>query len=207
MHAYALMTNHVHLLATPGKAEAVPRLIISPGRRYVQYVNITYRRTGTLWDSRYKSSLIQPETYFLSRMRYIELNPVRAAMVDDPSHYRCCIPSVATRRTSFRCEKQKSMKLATTLKPPKNISRKSVDPDNPPWSEEMLGPPVVRRGRGAQKAPTKVSTTVRLDADILAWFKSQGPGYQTRINEALRLVVEQGLTTRSPRTRRRGARR
>ena len=88
------------------------------------------------------------------------------------------------------------MKPATTLKPPKTISRKPVDPDNPPWSEEMLGPSILRRGRGSQKVPTKLSTTVRLDADILAWFKSQGPGYQTRINEALRLVVEQSLTNK-----------
>ena len=82
------MTNHVHLLLTPKKAEAVPGLIISLGRRYVQYVNRTYERTGTLWDSRYKSSLIQAETYLLACQRYIELNPVRAAMVEDPAHYR-----------------------------------------------------------------------------------------------------------------------
>ena len=88
LHAYALMTNHVHLLITPRQAEAVPRLIIALGRRYVQYINTRYRRTGTLWDSRYKSSLIQAETYLLSCQRYIELNPVRAAMVDDPAHYR-----------------------------------------------------------------------------------------------------------------------
>jgi putative transposase len=88
LHAYALMTNHVHLLLTPKKAEAIPRLMISLGRRYVQYINTTYRRTGTLWDSRYKSSLIQAETYLLHCMRYIELNPVRAALVDDPVHYR-----------------------------------------------------------------------------------------------------------------------
>lgn len=88
LHAYALMTNHVHLLVTPKQAEAVPRLIIALGRRYVQYINTTYRRTGTLWDSRYKSSLIQAETYLLSCQRYIELNPVRAALVDDPAHYR-----------------------------------------------------------------------------------------------------------------------
>jgi putative transposase len=88
LHAYVLMTNHVHLLLTPKKAEAVPRLIISLGRRYVQYINRSYRRTGTLWDSRYKSSLIQAETYLLLCQRYIELNPVRAAMVDDPTHYR-----------------------------------------------------------------------------------------------------------------------
>ena len=88
LHAYALMTNHVHLLLTPKKAEAVPKLIMSLGRRYVQYINRTYKRTGTLWDSRYKSSVIQANTYLLTCQRYIELNPVRAAMVDDPAHYR-----------------------------------------------------------------------------------------------------------------------
>jgi len=88
LHAYVLMTNHVHLLLTPKKAEAVPKLIISLGRRYVQYVNRRYRRTGTLWDSRYKSSLVEAETYLLACQRYIELNPVRAAMVNDPAHYR-----------------------------------------------------------------------------------------------------------------------
>lgn len=88
LHAYVLMTNHVHLLLTPKKAESVPKLIISIGRRYVQYINRTYKRTGTLWDSRYKSSLIQAETYLLNCQRYIELNPVRAGMVQDPAHYR-----------------------------------------------------------------------------------------------------------------------
>jgi putative transposase len=88
LHAYVLMTNHVHLLLTPRKAASVPRLMISLGRRYVQYVNRTYDRTGTLWDSRYKSSPVQAETYFLACQRYIELNPVRAAMVDDPALYR-----------------------------------------------------------------------------------------------------------------------
>ena len=88
LHAYVLMTNHVHLLLTPGKAATVPKLIISLGRRYVQYINRSYRRTGTLWDSRYKSSSVQAESYLLQCQRYIELNPVRAAMVDDPAHYR-----------------------------------------------------------------------------------------------------------------------
>jgi putative transposase len=82
------MTNHVHLLVTPKKAEVVPKLIISLGRRYVQYINRSYHRTGTLWDSRYRSSLVQAETYLLACQRYIELNPVRAAMVEDPAHYR-----------------------------------------------------------------------------------------------------------------------
>ncbi len=88
LHAYVQMTNHVHLLLTPPAADAVSELVISLGRRYVQYINKTYRRSGTLWDSRYKSSLVQADAYLLLCQRYIELNPVRAAMVDDPAHYR-----------------------------------------------------------------------------------------------------------------------
>jgi len=86
------------------------------------------------------------------------------------------------------------MKRAITLKSPKPISVKVIDTDNPPWSEEMLGPMVVRRGRGPQKAPKKVLTTIRLDADVLAFFRSKGRGYQSRINEELRRVKEKGLT-------------
>lgn len=88
LHAYVQMTNHVHLLLTPPESRAVAGLMISLGRRYVQYINKTYRRTGTLWDSRYKSSLVQADAYLLLCQRYIELNPVRAGMVDDPAHYR-----------------------------------------------------------------------------------------------------------------------
>lgn len=87
LHAYVLMTNHVHLLATPTRAAEVPKLLISLGRRYVQYINRSYRRTGTLWDSRYKASIVHAESYLLLCQRYIELNPVRAAMVADPAHY------------------------------------------------------------------------------------------------------------------------
>src|SRR5437773_10760285 len=96
---------------------------------------------------------------------------------------------------SSPCEGPRNMKRAITLKPPKNISAKTVDRDNPPWSEEMLGAPVMRRGRGPQKAPTKVLTSLRLDADVLDFFRAQGPGYQSRINEALRRVKERGLAT------------
>jgi putative transposase len=88
LHAYVLMTNHVHMLLTPAEPEAVSRMVISLGRRYVQYINRTYRRTGTLWDGRYKSSLVQVDAYLLRCQRYIELNPVRASMVDDPADYR-----------------------------------------------------------------------------------------------------------------------
>ncbi len=88
LHAYAFMTNHVHLLLTPPSLAAVSLLMISLGRRYVQYINKAYRRTGTLWDSRYKSSLVHADEYLLVCQRYIELNPVRACMVDDPALYR-----------------------------------------------------------------------------------------------------------------------
>ena len=87
LHAYVLMTNHVHLLFTPPSAEAVSQRVISLGRRYVQYINKTYRRTGTLWDSRYKSSLVHADAYLLLCQRYIELNQVRAGMVADPALY------------------------------------------------------------------------------------------------------------------------
>lgn len=88
LHAYVLMTNHLHLLLTPCKAAAVPKLVMTLGRRYVQYINRTYQRTGTLRDSRYKSSAVQAETDPITCQRYIELNPVRAGMVDGPAHYR-----------------------------------------------------------------------------------------------------------------------
>jgi len=88
LHAYALMTNHVHLLLTPPSAEAVGRAMISLHRRYVHYVNKKYGRFGTLWEGRYRSSLIQSERYLFACQRYIELNPVRAGIVSDPARYR-----------------------------------------------------------------------------------------------------------------------
>lgn len=88
VHAYVLMTNHVHLLITPQRAEGSVRLMQSLGRRYVQYINRAYRRSGSLWEGRYKSSVVQAESYLFACMRYIELNPVRAGMVSDPAHYR-----------------------------------------------------------------------------------------------------------------------
>jgi uncharacterized protein (DUF4415 family) len=97
------------------------------------------------------------------------------------------------------------MKRAITLKPPKTTSAKIADRDNPLWSEDMLGPPVMRRGRGPQKAPTKVLTSLRLDADVIAFFRAQGSGYQSRINDALRRVKQRGLTTGSTATARKRA--
>jgi putative transposase len=88
VHAYVLMTNHVHLLLTPQTSEGISRVMQSIGRRYVQYVNKTYRRCGTLWESRHKASLVDAEQYLLACYRYIELNPVAAEMVAHPGAYR-----------------------------------------------------------------------------------------------------------------------
>ena len=89
------------------------------------------------------------------------------------------------------------MKHVITLQKPINLRAKVKDPANPPWSEEMLGPPVMKRGRGRQRAPTKVLTTIRLDADVLAFFRARGRGYQTQINDALREFVNRGLARRA----------
>ncbi|MDN5848444.1 MAG: transposase [Nitrococcus sp.] len=87
IHAYVLMTNHVHLLLTPHKEDGIGKLMQTLGRYYVQYYNHCYQRTGTLWEGRYKATLIDTECYLLTCMRYIELNPVRAGMVGHPSEY------------------------------------------------------------------------------------------------------------------------
>ena len=88
IHAYVLMANHIHILATPTDVEGITRMMQYVGRHYVPYINFTYGTSGSLWEGRYKASLIQDETYLLTCMRYIELNPVRADMVRSPGHYR-----------------------------------------------------------------------------------------------------------------------
>jgi uncharacterized protein (DUF4415 family) len=98
------------------------------------------------------------------------------------------------------------MKLVTTAKLPKKTSAKVADPDNPAWTEDMLVAPVLKRGRGPQAAPTKVLTSIRLDADILEFFKAQGAGYQSRINDALRVELNRKSPQRlNPASRKRAA--
>ena len=88
IHAYVLMTNHVHLLTTPECEDSLPQMMRYLGSRYVHYVNHTYRRSGTLWEGRYKSCLVDTGRYVLSCYRYIELNPVRAGMVQGAGDYK-----------------------------------------------------------------------------------------------------------------------
>ncbi len=100
LHAYVLMTNHVHLLVTPLSREAISRVIQYVGRNYVTYVNRCYGKSGTLWEGRHKGCLVSDEGYLLACMRYIELNPVRAGMVDHPGDYRW---------SSYRCNASDAM--------------------------------------------------------------------------------------------------
>lgn len=94
IHAYVLMTNHTHLLVTPHNDRSIPLVMQAMGRSYVQAINKKHQRTGTLWEGRYRASLVQDDLYFLACHRYIELNPVRAGMVAAPGDYPY---------SSFRC--------------------------------------------------------------------------------------------------------
>jgi putative transposase len=94
LHAYVLMTNHVHLLLTASSPTGISKVMQSVGRRYVQHINWKYSRTGGLWEGRYKSSVVAEEDYLLRCYLYIEMNPVRAGIVADPADYPW---------SSFRC--------------------------------------------------------------------------------------------------------
>ena len=87
VHAYVLMDNHFHLLATPADATGLPQWMQAVGRQYVRYLNDRHGRSGTLWEGRYRSTLIQTDRYLLSCMAYIDLNPVRAGIVAEPGEF------------------------------------------------------------------------------------------------------------------------
>jgi putative transposase len=88
LHAYVLMDNHLHLLASPAVAEGLSRMMQALGRRYVAWFNARHQRSGTLWEGRFRAGLVQGETYLLACMRYIELNPVRAGLCAQPEQWR-----------------------------------------------------------------------------------------------------------------------
>jgi putative transposase len=88
IHAYALMPNHFHLMATPKSLAGLSRAMQSLGRRYVRYFNDRYNRTGTLWEGRYRTAIILNERYWLTCMRYVEMNPVRAGIAESPESYK-----------------------------------------------------------------------------------------------------------------------
>ena len=87
IHAYVWMSNHIHLLATPEHEQSISRVFQSVGCKYVQYFNYTHQRTGTLWEGRYRATVVDSDQYLLTVMRYIELNPVRAGLTAHPRDY------------------------------------------------------------------------------------------------------------------------
>jgi putative transposase len=87
LHAYVLMTNHFHLLATPEAGDSLPKMMQAVGRKYVRYFNDRQARSGTLWEGRYRSTLIQTDRYLLACMAYLDLNPVRGGLVQQPRDY------------------------------------------------------------------------------------------------------------------------
>ena len=87
IHAYVLMSNHFHLLVTPQSSDGLPQMMQAVGRRYVRYFNDSQQRSGTLWEGRYRSTLIQTDRYLLACMAYIDLNPVRAGLVAQAAEY------------------------------------------------------------------------------------------------------------------------
>ena len=88
LHAYALMSNHVHLLLSAADGQAPSRMMKQLGQRYVQYINRTYQRSGTLWEGRFRSCILGEEDYVMGCYRYIELSPVRAGTAGHPEEYR-----------------------------------------------------------------------------------------------------------------------
>lgn len=88
VHGYALMTNHLHLIVTPASRTSLPEMMQTIGRTYVRFFNTRYERTGALWEGRYRASMLHDEEYWMTCLRYIELNPVRAGLVAAPELYR-----------------------------------------------------------------------------------------------------------------------
>lgn len=113
VHAYVLMTNHVHLLVTPDSEGGISKLMQYLGRHYVHYINKAYRRSGTLWERRFRASLVESEEYLLALYRYIELNPVRAGMVGAAEDYRwsSAYDHLVARRMPGICDHELFMRL------------------------------------------------------------------------------------------------
>ncbi len=138
LHAWVLMDNHVHLLATPLAESALSTLMQALGRRFVRYFNRRHQRTGTLWEGRFRSCLIDSEAYLLRCQRYIENNPVRAGMVRHPGHYGW---------SSYRC----------------HINQREADMHTPHELYLALGRSVHQRSSAYAELFSEVSSDAELD--------------------------------------------
>jgi len=147
LHAYVLMPNHVHLLATPAVEGGISRMMQYLGRHYVQHINRTYRRSGTLWERRFLASLVDSECCLLSIYRYIESNPVRAGMVALPEEYRWSSAKahLAPNGATFLADHDKYLGLGDT---PQQRAQAYLESSRTPLEEEVLAEirHAIRRG-------------------------------------------------------------
>lgn len=116
IHAYVLMPDHAHLLATPGVEGGISRMMQYLGRHYVHYINTTYRRSGTLWERRFRAHLVETECYLLALYQYVESHPVRLGLVAVPEHYRWSSAKAhrAPREASFVVDHDVYLRLGHT---------------------------------------------------------------------------------------------
>jgi REP-associated tyrosine transposase len=142
IHAYVLMPNHVHLLATPGLEGGLSRMMQYLGRHYVQYINRVYRRSGTLWERRFRANLVDTDFVdtqccLLSLYRYIELNPVRAGLVRAPEHYKwsSAADHLALKEASFLVDHDAYLRLGDTAQARARAYRDLL---REPLAEEVL---------------------------------------------------------------------
>jgi putative transposase len=147
VHAYVLMPNHVHLLATPGVEGGISRMMQYLGRQYVQYVNRTYDRCGTLWERRFLASLVDTEGCLLSIYRYIESNPVRAGLVAAPEQYRWSSAKnhLAPAEATFLVDHDVYLRLGDT---PHARARAYLESCRKPLEDEVLAEIRVAARRG-----------------------------------------------------------
>lgn len=174
LHAYVLMSNHFHLLATPETAEGIPQMMQAVGRRYVRHFNQKYGRTGTLWEGRYKSTLIQAERYLLACMVYMDLNPVRAGMVADPADHRW------SSYLHFLGRKVDRLIAPHPL---------YWELGNTPFAREQAYGELVRAGIGQEQQRALTDATLR------GWALGE-PGYVARLQELTQRRVTRGKAGR-----------
>ncbi|TWO67845.1 transposase [Caenimonas sedimenti] len=146
VHGYVLMSNHFHLLATPETAEGIPQMMQAVGRRYVRHFNLRHGRTGTLWEGRYRSTLIQAERHLLACMAYMDLNPVRAGMVAEAAEYPWSSHAHSIGRRSDRLVAPHPLYWAL---------------GNTPFAREQAYAELVRAGIGAEQQRALTDSALR----------------------------------------------
>lgn len=176
IHSYVLMSNHVHLLATPQDDAGIPQVMQGLGRSYVRHFNNRQQRTGTLWEGRYRSTLIQADRYLMACMVYMDLNPVRAGMVADPAQYRW---STHSHYVGARVDR---------LVTPHPLY---WELGNTPFAREVAYSDLVRAGIGSQQQQALTTATLR------GWALGE-PDYVADLQRRTERRVAMGRAGRPP---------